>query len=145
MTRHGSELSIVVATSGCFDVLTEGHVRLLEEAKALGTRLVVFVNTDEYVRRTKGEGRPVNPLRARMAVLKALRCVDDVLPFSEQTPCEALEILRPDIFAKGAEYASQQIAEEPVMAALGGRVVYIPMVLGVSTTGTLERMANAQN
>ena len=94
----------VVFTSGCFDLLHVGHLRSLEEARALGDRLVVGVNADDTVRRLKGAGRPVLPARQRAELLAGLACVDWVFVFREPTPRESIAALRPDVYAKGGDW-----------------------------------------
>jgi rfaE bifunctional protein nucleotidyltransferase chain/domain len=128
----------VVATGGCFDLLHAGHVQMLEEARRLGDALVVCLNDDASVRRLKGPGRPVVTAGDRADVLRALRCVDAVLVFGEDTPAEALRALRPDVWAKGGDYALAELPEAPVVEAAGGRVVLLPHLDGRSTTRILE-------
>jgi D-beta-D-heptose 7-phosphate kinase/D-beta-D-heptose 1-phosphate adenosyltransferase len=129
---------VVVATGGCFDLLHPGHVRTLEAARALGDCLVVCLNADASVRRLKGPGRPVVGEADRAAVLRALACVDAVLVFSEDTPAAALERLRPDVWAKGADYAGRALPEADVLAAWGGEVVLLPLLPGNSTTRIIQ-------
>jgi rfaE bifunctional protein nucleotidyltransferase chain/domain len=129
----------VVATGGCFDLLHPGHVATLDGARALGDCLVVLLNSDASVSRLKGPGRPVVPERDRAQVLAALRCVDAVVVFDEDTPEAALRRLRPDVFTKGADYRGRAIPEEAVMRAFGGQVVLLPVVSGRSTTSLIER------
>lgn len=131
----------VVMTNGCFDVLHAGHVHYLEEAKALGDRLIVAVNTDDSVRALKGASRPVNPLAARMAVLAGLKAIDWVVPFSEDTPQRLIEHLKPDILVKGGDYQVHQIAGAESVLARGGRVKTLAFVSGYSTTSILEKKA----
>ena len=128
----------VVATGGCFDLLHPGHIRSLEAARALGDCLVVCLNSDASVRRLKGEGRPVVGQDDRAAVLRALRCVDAVLVFDEDTPAEALERLRPDVWAKGGDYAGRALPEAAVVERWGGRAVVLPFVDGKSSTRLIE-------
>ncbi len=125
---------VVVAAGGCFDVLHAGHVRLLEQARALGDHLVVLVNGDASVRRLKGPGRPLNPASDRVAVLRSLACVDEVVVFDEDTPSTALTALRPHLFVKGADYEGADLEEREVLARWGGQVVLVPLVAGRSTT-----------
>ena len=125
---------VVVAAGGCFDVLHAGHVQLLESARRLGDHLVVLVNGDDSVRRLKGPERPLNRLSDRVAVLRSLACVDDVVTFDEDTPSRALAELRPHLFVKGADYEGADLEERRVMAAWGGHVVLVPLVEGRSTT-----------
>jgi rfaE bifunctional protein nucleotidyltransferase chain/domain len=128
----------VVATGGCFDLLHTGHVATLEAARALGDCLVVLVNGDASVRRLKGPSRPLVGQDDRAAVLGALRCVDAVLVFDEDTPIAALQRLRPDVWAKGGDYAVEELPEGATLAEHGGRVVLLPYLDGRSTTRLLE-------
>jgi D-beta-D-heptose 7-phosphate kinase/D-beta-D-heptose 1-phosphate adenosyltransferase len=128
----------VVATGGCFDLLHPGHIRTLQAARALGDCLIVCVNSDPSVRRLKGPTRPVVCEEDRAAVLAALACVDAVLVFDEDTPAAALERLRPDVWAKGGDYAERDLPEAAVLAAWGGDVVLLPFVHGKSSTRIIE-------
>ena len=101
----------VVAACGCFDVLHAGHVSLLQAARSLGDCLIVCLNSDESVRRLKGEARPLNLAADRVSVLSALHCVDAVLVFGEDTPGAALQRLRPDVWVKGGDYEGQVLPE----------------------------------
>jgi D-beta-D-heptose 7-phosphate kinase/D-beta-D-heptose 1-phosphate adenosyltransferase len=128
----------VVATGGCFDLLHVGHIRTLQAARALGDCLVVCLNSDASVRRLKGTSRPLVPEAERAAVLKALECVDDVVIFGEDTPADALTRLRPDVWAKGGDYAVADLPESSVLAGWGGRVAILPYLDGRSTTALIE-------
>ena len=128
----------VVATGGCFDLLHAGHVGMLQAARRLGDCLVVLLNADASVARLKGEGRPVQGEEDRAAVLSALDCVDAVVVFGEDTPVEALERLRPDVFAKGADYAVTDLPEARTLARWGGQAVVVPYLDGRSTTRLIE-------
>lgn len=139
--RHAG--GVVVAAGGCFDVLHAGHVQLLEHARGLGDHLVVLVNDDASVRRLKGPGRPLNPLDDRLAVLRSLACVDEVVAFGEDTPSQALRTFRPHLFVKGADYEGTEIEERRVMARWGGQVVLVPLVDGRSTTRLIDSAAAA--
>ena len=112
----------VVFANGCFDVLHVGHVRYLESARALGDLLVVGVNSDEQVRRLKGDGRPFVPARERAEVVASLRAVDLVTIFPEPTVTELLLAVRPDIHAKGTDYTEETVPERDVVRSFGGRV-----------------------
>jgi len=127
----------IVFTNGCFDLLHVGHVDLLERAKALGDVLIVGLNSDESVRRLKGDSRPVNNLQARTKVLSALRAVDAVIVFEEDTPVEILEIVRPDIHVKGGDYVADQLPEAENVRRHGGEIVILPLVEGFSSTKLL--------
>jgi D-beta-D-heptose 7-phosphate kinase / D-beta-D-heptose 1-phosphate adenosyltransferase len=131
-----------VATGGCFDLLHAGHVRTLEAARALGDCLVVGINDDASVRRLKGSARPLVPARDRAAVLAALTCVDAVVVFGEDTPTALLERLRPDVWAKGGDYAGAPLPEAAALERWGGRAVVLPHHAGHSTTRLIEEAAN---
>ncbi len=131
----------VVFTNGCFDLLHLGHVRSLEAARRLGDRLLVGVNGDASVERLKGPGRPLVPARERAEVLAALACVDWVVVFPEPTPLALIERLRPDVLAKGRDWARPAIVGREQVEGWGGRVVRLREVPGVRTTRILERAA----
>jgi rfaE bifunctional protein nucleotidyltransferase chain/domain len=128
----------VVATGGCFDLLHVGHVRTLEAARRLGDCLVVCLNSDGSVRRLKGPGRPLVGEHDRAAVLRALRCVDAVLVFDDDTPAQALGRLRPDIWVKGGDYRRADMPETEVVEHWGGSVVLLPYLDGHSTTHLIQ-------
>ena len=128
---------VVVWTNGCFDLLHVGHVRNLKACRDLGDLLVVGVNSDASVRRLKGPGRPIVPAAERAEVLAALACVDHVVIFDEATPEASLERLRPDIHCKGTDYAppgGKPIPEAKLVEAYGGRIAFLPLLPGHSTT-----------
>lgn len=128
----------VVMTNGCFDILHAGHVAYLQQAKALGDRLIVAVNSDDSVRELKGEGRPINPCDRRMSVLAALGSVDWVVEFNEETPQRLISEIMPDILVKGGDYKVEQIAGAKEVIANGGKVEILQFVDGVSTTKIIE-------
>ena len=129
----------VVATGGCFDLVHAGHVAVLQQARALGDCLVVLLNSDDSVRRLKGPARPLQTADDRAAVLLALGCVDAVAVFDDDTPVPALERLRPDVFAKGGDYAIADLPEAPVLETWGGQCVVLPYLDGRSTTSLIQR------
>ena len=130
----------VVFTNGCFDVLHRGHVGYLAEARGLGDLLVVAVNSDESVRRLKGEGRPVNPVEDRVAVLTALSCVDHVVVFSEESPRRLIAEIRPDVYVKGGDYRPELIPEAELVRRLGGEVRVLSYLPDRSTSAIIERI-----
>jgi len=130
----------IVLTNGCFDILHAGHVAYLEEARALGDRLVVAVNDDASVTRLKGSGRPVNPLEQRLRVLAGLAAVDWVVGFSEDTPEALLELLKPDVLVKGGDYAVDEVVGGGIVAAYGGEVRVLSLVEDCSTTAIVDRI-----
>jgi len=129
----------IIMTNGCFDLLHVGHVTYLEQAKALGNRLCVAVNSDESVRVLKGETRPINGLQERMTVLAALACVDWVVPFSEETPERLYCQLLPDVIVKGGDYRPEQVAGGDCVIQAGGEVKILPFVEGQSTTAMINK------
>lgn len=134
---------VVVWTNGCFDLFHAGHARSLRAARALGDVLVVGVNSDASVRRLKGPSRPVLPAADRAELLASLACVDHVAVFDEDTPEESLRLLRPAVHCKGADYApphGKPIPEAALVAAYGGRVAFLPLVAGLSTTELIRRV-----
>jgi D-beta-D-heptose 7-phosphate kinase/D-beta-D-heptose 1-phosphate adenosyltransferase len=133
----------VVMTNGCFDILHSGHVAYLTEAATLGDRLIVAVNTDDSVRKLKGEGRPINNLQRRMAVLAGLSAVDWVVPFSEETPQSLIANILPDVLVKGGDYQIHEIAGGQEVIANGGEVRVLLFEEGVSTTGIISQIVNA--
>ena len=140
IARVRAQGGTVVATGGCFDLLHAGHVHTLRAARALGDCLIVCLNSDASVRRIKGSDRPLVPEEDRAAVLRALSCVDDVVLFDEDTPEVVLSSLRPDVFAKGGDYAVSELPEAELLAHWGGRVVILPYVAGRSTTRLIEEV-----
>ncbi|WP_328849267.1 D-glycero-beta-D-manno-heptose 1-phosphate adenylyltransferase [Micromonospora zamorensis] len=130
----------VVFTNGCFDVLHRGHVRYLEQARALGDLLIVAVNSDGSVRRLKGADRPVNPVEDRAALLAALACVDHVVVFEEDSPATLIEAVRPDVYVKGGDYPPELVPEAPLVRRLGGQVRTLGYVPDRSTSAIIERI-----
>lgn len=130
----------VAATSGCFDILHAGHVTYLEEAKKHGDTLVLLLNTDSSVRRLKGAERPIVPEDERATVIAGLGCVDYVCLFGEATPCHAIECFKPDIWIKGGDYEGKHIPEMDIMQSYGGRVEYVCMVDGCSSTNIIKKI-----
>jgi len=130
----------VVFTNGCFDILHRGHITYLHRAKALGDVLVIGVNSDDSIRRLKGPQRPINTLEDRIGVLAALGCVDHIVAFDDDTPCNLIRLLRPDVFVKGGDYTRERLPEAPLVEELGGVVQILPYLQDRSTTGIIERI-----
>ncbi len=131
----------IVFTNGCFDILHAGHVSYLEEARALGDRLIVAVNDDASVRRLeKGPNRPVNPLDRRMRVLAGLSAVDWVVSFHEDTPEALLALLQPDVLAKGGDYTEDAVVGHDIVHGYGGEVKVLGLVADTSTTAIIRRI-----
>jgi rfaE bifunctional protein nucleotidyltransferase chain/domain len=129
-----------VFTNGCFDVIHPGHVALLTEARKLGMYLMVGLNSDRSVRGLKGEGRPVQGEEARAVVMAALKPVDGVVLFDEETPLELIRELIPDVLVKGGDYSEDQVVGREIVEGAGGEVVIIPLVPGHSSTALAEKL-----
>ncbi len=130
----------IVFTNGCFDILHAGHVNYLNRAKALGDILVVGLNSDESIKRLKGNGRPINCLEDRAAMLTALSSVDYVVPFEEDTPQKLIEMIEPDVLVKGGDYEIEKIVGYDYVIQHGGQVYILPFLEGKSTTETIGRL-----
>lgn len=130
----------LVFTNGCFDLLHPGHIDLLRRAKALGTRLVVGINSDDSVRRIKGNGRPFMNQDDRAEVLLALRFVDQVVVFEEPTPEKVIRQIEPDVLVKGGDWKTSEIIGADFVLANGGEVHSLPLVAGYSSSGIVEKI-----
>jgi len=130
----------VVFTNGCFDILHLGHIDYLSKAADLGDFLVIGLNSDESVKRIKGEGRPVNDEKARALTLAALKFVNFVVLFDQDTPYELIKIARPTILVKGADYSENEIVGADIVKENGGEVVTLDLVPGYSTSGIIEKV-----
>jgi len=136
----------IVLTNGCFDILHPGHIRYLQQAKALGDRLIILVNSDASVKRLKGPERPLNDLQYRMEMLAALECVDWVVPFEGDTPKPEIDFLLPDILAKGGDYTDvTSIAGHESVLANGGEVKMLSLFEGHSTTSIIKSIRDNDN
>ena len=135
----GREGRTVGFTNGCFDILHAGHVSLLRQAAVACDRLIVALNTDASVSKLKGPDRPVQPEDVRAAVMAAVKGVDAVILFGEQTPLEVIRELQPDVLVKGADYAEDQIVGADIVRARGGRIVRVNLIDGQSTTKIIEK------
>ena len=139
--RQMQQAGVTVAfTNGCFDLVHAGHVAYLEQARAMAGALIVGINSDRSVRRLKGPGRPVVPQEDRARVLAALRAVDRVVIFEEDTAATLIELIRPNLYVKGADYAHRRLPEREAALAVGARIVLVPLLEGRSTTSLIERL-----
>jgi rfaE bifunctional protein nucleotidyltransferase chain/domain len=138
--RLRAEGKIIVFTNGVFDILHPGHVRYLEQAKQLGDALIVAVNSDRSARTGKGADRPITPGPERAEILAALRAVDAVVIFDEDTPHAVISAIQPDILVKGADWGEHAIVGRDIVEARGGRVVRIPFEAGHSTTKIVQKI-----
>jgi len=134
----------VVFTNGCFDLLHPGHLDLLSDAGRLGDVLIVAINDDDSVTRLKGDGRPIYPALERAEILLGLRWVDFVTVFSEDTPLETIERIRPAALVKGAEYGAGEIVGERFVKSYGGTVKRFPMKPGFATTHIVRQIREGQ-
>jgi D-glycero-beta-D-manno-heptose 1-phosphate adenylyltransferase len=130
----------VVFTNGVFDLLHPGHVDVIQAARAAGDALVVGINSDESVRRLKGESRPIRSQVERAYVIAALESIDVVTVFDEDTPLELIRCLLPDVIVKGGDYTEATIVGADEIRARGGDVLVVPLTPGQSTTSIIERM-----
>jgi D-beta-D-heptose 7-phosphate kinase/D-beta-D-heptose 1-phosphate adenosyltransferase len=135
-----SNRETIVFTNGCFDLLHPGHIYLLNEAKALGNRLVVGLNSDASVERLKGRGRPIFCEDERAALIGALDCVDLVVVFEEDIPQSLITALQPDLLVKGGDYALEEVVGREIVEASGGKVRIIPLLEGFSATDIANRI-----
>jgi len=131
----------IVFTNGVFDVLHIGHLRYLQQARALGGALIVGLNSDRSVRANKGPHRPITPEAERAEVLQALCCVDGVVVFDEETPYDLITALQPDVLVKGADWAEDAIVGREIVEARGGRVVRVALEPGRSTSAIIDRIS----
>jgi rfaE bifunctional protein nucleotidyltransferase chain/domain len=132
----------VVFTNGCFDIFHRGHIDYLEKAKKLGDILIVGLNSDESVKKIKGEKRPIVPQDDRALVLSALGCVDYVCIFDQETPEELIKKLIPDVLVKGGDWEKENIVGRKIVEENGGKVLTIPEVEGRSTQKIIQTIIN---
>ena len=141
VTSHQQAGEIIVFTNGCFDLLHVGHTRYLFQAKQLGQRLIVGLNSDASIRLlTKGVERPILPAEQRAEVIAALGCVDYVIVFDEPDPLNLIKAIQPNILVKGGDWAPDRIVGRSFVEERGGRVQTIPLVPDVSTTSIVQRI-----
>ena len=138
---HGEK---IIFTNGCFDIIHAGHVGYLTEAKKLGDRLIVAINSDDSVRRVKGAGRPINPVERRTAVLGGLEAVDWVVSFPEDTPETLLQKLQPDILVKGGDYDIDGVVGGEYVRSYGGEVKALEFLDNCSTSAIVEKMKEVE-
>jgi len=130
----------IIFTNGCFDIVHPGHIYYLTEAKKYGDILIIGLNTDESVSRLKGANRPINNQHDRATVIDALKPVDYVCFFDEDTPIDLITYLNPDVLIKGADYKEEEVVGAEFVKSHGGKVVLIPFVEGKSTTKIIQKM-----
>jgi len=129
-----------VFTNGCFDIIHRGHIDYLTEAKKLGDRLIVGLNSDLSVAKLKGRGRPINNQEDRAEVLRALRFVDEVIIFDEETPKKLIRSLKPNVLVKGGDWTIETIVGHEIVQGYGGEVYALPFTEGHSTTDIIKKI-----
>jgi len=130
----------VVFTNGCFDILHRGHVEYLADAKACGDKLILALNSDRSVRELKGDSRPIQNQEDRAAILDALKSIDLVVVFDEDTPADIVKMLVPDVLAKGGDYTPDTIVGADTVIENGGEVKVIPFRPGQNTSSIVEKI-----
>lgn len=135
-----SENKKIVFTNGCFDIIHSGHIHLLEKAKELGDVLVVGLNSDKSIRKIKGEKRPILKQEDRIKILTALKPVDFVVLFDEETPLKLIEEIQPDILVKGKDYRKKEIVGKDIIEKNNGKIVTIDLLDKKSTTKIIQRI-----
>lgn len=133
----------IVFTNGCFDIIHKGHIDYLAAAASLGGKMIIGLNTDDSVRKLKGNGRPVNDEKARSLMLAALHFTDMIVLFDEDTPYNLIKQIQPDILVKGKDYKAEDIVGYDVVTKRGGEVITIELTDGYSTTALIERIKNS--
>lgn len=134
----------IIFTNGCFDLLHIGHIRLLKKAKSYGGILFVAVNSDETIKRRKGEMRPIIPEQERVEIISSLECVDFAFIFYDDIPLELIKIIKPDIYVKGPGYKISEIPEIDVVQEYHGKVVILPHLAVKSTTSLIDMIIKKQ-
>lgn len=138
--RFRKENKKVVFTNGCFDILHSGHIHLFREAKKRGDVLVVAINDDASIRKIKGLSRPIFPVQERLEILEALKEIDYLVSFSEETPQKIIASLLPDVLVKGGDWKIEEVVGREEVEEKGGKVVIIPSFKGYSSTKIIERI-----
>jgi len=131
----------IVFTNGCFDILHRGHIEYLLEASKLGDILILGLNTDDSIRRLKGESRPIQDQKTRSILLAAYSFINAVIFFDDDTPIELIKIIRPDILVKGGDYKKEEIVGYDFVTSYGGEVIVLPYIEGYSTTEIINKIS----
>ena len=132
----------IIFTNGCFDILHQGHIELLSNCADLGDKLIIGLNSDESIKKIKGENRPINNEKSRKILLGALKFVDAIIVFSEETPKNLIQIIKPDILVKGGDYKISNIVGHDIVKENGGKVVIFPLVKNYSSTNIIDKIRN---
>ena len=134
---------VVVFTNGCFDLLHVGHMEVISKAASIGDKVIVGLNSDDSVKRLKGENRPINNTEERAFALAALHHVDAVIVFEEDTPANLIELVAPDVLVKGGDWTEDKIVGAEFVKSNGGQVVSIELTEGYSSTDLINRIVKA--
>tara|TARA_Y100000389_G_C17432870_1_gene503783 strand:- start:254 stop:724 length:471 start_codon:yes stop_codon:yes gene_type:complete len=140
--RLKKENKKLIATNGCFDILHPGHIKIFEESKNIGDKLLVLINSDKSIKLNKGNKRPILKLKERISILNSIKYIDYLLVFNELTPEKILLKIKPDILTKGSEYKKTQIAGFKIISKNGGKIKLIKMFKKYSTTSIIRRIKN---
>ena len=138
--NYGKE---IVFTNGCFDIIHRGHIEVLARAADLGDKLIVGLNTDASIQKLKGKDRPIIQENSRAILLAALDFIDAIVLFSEETPLDLINTIKPDILAKGGDYKIDTIVGHDIVKENGGEVILIPFVDGFSSTNIINKIKNS--
>jgi len=130
-------MSKIIFTNGCFDILHLGHIELLKYAKSLGTKLIVGINSDESIKKLKGDNRPINDVKTRKIILESIKFVDEVFVFEEETPLELIKKINPDIIVKGGDYKASEVVGKNL-----ADVIIFNFIDGYSTTKIIKSISN---
>ena len=133
----------IVFTNGCFDVIHRGHIEVLARTADLADKLIVGLNSDSSIQKLKGQGRPIIDENSRATLLAALSFVDAIILFTQETPLNLIRNLRPDVLAKGGDYAINTIIGHEIVQKNGGEVILIPFVDGFSSTNIIDKIKNS--
>lgn len=130
----------IIFTNGCFDIIHLGHLEILTKSKDLGGKLIVAINSDESVKKLKGEKRPINDFQTRSQILASFSFIDYVIEFTDDTPKKLIQKIKPDFLVKGGDYKKDDIVGNDIVSSNGGETIIIPLVDGFSSTNTINRI-----
>jgi D-beta-D-heptose 7-phosphate kinase/D-beta-D-heptose 1-phosphate adenosyltransferase len=145
LAHHRASGKKIVFTNGCFDLIHLGHVKYFQFARSQGDLLVVGVNTDESIQRLKGPKRPIVAEQDRIGVLEELESIDYLIRFGDDTPLKLIELIRPDVLVKGADYIKERVVGWDIVEGYGGRVALAPLIDGRSTSSLIQRIIDAND
>jgi len=144
LDRYRKEKKTIVSTNGCFDLLHPGHISYLDKAKELGDILIVAVNSDQSIKKIKGPDKPIIPAVDRAYMLQALKSVDHCFIFEEENPLEVLEIIKPNIHVKGADWRHKELAEKETVEKHGGKIDFIEFEYNYSSSFLIDKIRKSR-